>query len=316
MIARWGILHDMSSPETPEGPGAAQRTAAWWNKQQGDSKAEQGNFLNHPLIHAYMSLRSYGLLVGQLEVVVAELQTRTRPGDRILSVGCGACPKEISLAQQLPDRHFVGIDIANETVQRVGKQLTAGGLHNLKLQVGDFNDLHLDEGEFRAVLGLGAIHHVENLESFWAACAHGLTTDGCVIAQEYVGPNRLQWTDAQIEAGNEALRDLIPQRYHLNHSEVQRVPIEVITRLDPSEAVRSSDILPTLKAAGFNMAGIVGGGGALLQPVLANQIKAFDPKNWTDNFVLAELFRREDELMQAGVLVDHFVGFVATPPSS
>lgn len=306
----------MSDPSNIDPAEASRRVAAFWNTRQRDVVGDaQGNFLNHPLIHAYMSLRAFGEIAGQLDVVVAELRSRTQPGDRVLSVGCGAAAKEIAIAQKLPDRTFVAIDIAEQTIARVREQLAAHGIHNLELQVGDFNDLQLEPGRYRAVLGLGSIHHVEALEAFWRAVARGLTADGCVIAQEYVGPNRMQWNAAQIAEGTRVLRDLVPPYYCVHHTHVEPVPLATMLAMDPSEAVRSEDLLPTCRDAGFRFVGLVGAGAALLQPVLNEQIQAFDPRNWDDNLVLARLFRAEDELMRQGVLGDDFVGFVAAPPA-
>jgi 2-polyprenyl-3-methyl-5-hydroxy-6-metoxy-1,4-benzoquinol methylase len=306
----------VTGPSPANGSEQARRVAAFWNARQLDVVTDaQGNFLRHPLIHAYMSLRAFGEIAGQLDVVVAELRSRTRPGDRVLSVGCGAAIKELAICRQLPDRTFVAIDIAEQTIARVREQLAAQGVRNLELQVGDFNDLQLEPASYRAVLGLGAIHHVEALETFWRAVARGLCRDGCVIAQEYVGPNRMQWTATQIAEGNRVLRDLVPPYYCVHHTHVVPVPIETMIAADPSEAVRSEDLLPTCREAGFRMDGLVGAGCALLQPVLNEQIMAFDPRNWEDNLVLARLFRAEDELMQRGVLGDDFVGFVARPPA-
>lgn len=307
---------DVSDPARESGSENVRKAAAYWDDRHRDVGADaQDNFLRHPLVQAYMSLRAFGQIVSHLDVVVAELRNRTRPGDRILSVGCGGALKERTLARQLPDREFVGFDISAETIQRAGEELRRDGIRNLTLQVADFNQLELDRRAYRAVLGLGAIHHVEALESFWKACADGLTTDGAVLAQEYVGPDRFQWTDAQIREGDRVLRDLVPDRHRTHHNHIERVPVEVMMQIDPSEAVRSSELLPTCRDAGFTIEGYAGAGCALLQPVLMYQIDTFDPEDWEHNHTLALLFREEDRLMRQGVLGDDFAGFVARPPA-
>jgi len=306
--------HNLTVDQAPPDGVRSERTERFWSERHRDLAADaHDNFLNHPLIQAYVSLRAFGSLVGHLDVVVAELRSRTAPGDRILSVGCGAAEKERVLARALPDRNFVGLDLAKETVERAAEACRAERLSNLEVRVGDFNRLALDRGEFNAILGLGAIHHVEQLEDFWAACRHGLAPNGAVLAQEYVGANRFQWTEAQIAAGDAALREIVPARYQAHHSRIERTPVAVMLELDPSEAVRSAEILPTCRAAGFELAGYAGAGCALLQPVLMYQIAQFDPRNWDDNHVLVTLFRAEDHLMRDGTLGDDFAMFVAKP---
>ena len=69
--------------------------------------------------------------------------------------------------------------------------------------------------------------------------------------------------------------------------------LEMLIASDPSEAVRSSAILPTLRAAGFALAAYAGAGCALLQPVLMHQIQTFDPADWEHNHRLMTIFREE-----------------------
>src|SRR5690606_20956248 len=198
---------------------------------------------------------------------------------------------------------------------RFRSELAAASQANPAVYVADSNGLVLERGAFRAILGLGAIHHVERLEEFWAACAQGLAADGAVLAQEYVGPSRFQWTDAQVAAGDRALRELVPERYRTHHRRIQRPSIEAMLEIDPSEAVRSAEIVSTCEQAGFRIEGYAGAGCALLYPVLMHQIGAFDPRSWEDNHVLAGLFREEARLMDRGELDDDYAMFVARPPA-
>ena len=214
----------------------------------------------------------------------------------------------------LPDRSFVGLDIAAKTLDRARAECAGAGPTNLEFEEGDFNRLELESDSFQTILGLGAIHHVENLEEFWVACARALRSGGAVLAQEYIGPDRLQWTDEQRQAGDRALAEIVPMRHQPHHHTIEPTPIDAMLQLDPSEAVRSTEILPTCKAAGFAIDGYAGAGCALLQPVLMNQITTFDPRDWQHNLVLARLFAEEDRLTQQGVLGDDFASFVAVPP--
>jgi SAM-dependent methyltransferase len=229
----------------------------------------------------------------------------------VFSPGCGAAEKEMVLAQALPDRRFVAADITEAPLEAARAECARRRIANLELRIGDFNAPDLEPRSLDAVLGLGAIHHVSELERFWAEVRKALRPGGVVLAQEYVGPNRMQWRPAQIEHGNRALATIVPLEHQVHHREVKPTPVEQMLELDPSEAVRSEDLLPTCKDAGFEVLGYAGVGCALLQPVLLDQVHTFDPRNWQHNLVLTHLFVEEDRLMREGVLGDDFAMFVA-----
>ncbi len=285
----------------------SRRVVEYWNTAH--ALGEVDTFLAHPLVRVYMSLRAIGSLCPHIDAVFDEVDARSGPGDRILSVGCGAAYNERHLATRFPDRTFVGIDIADETLEAAREQSEAAGITNLELEQHDFNNLDLIQDEFALVLGIAAIHHVENLEGFWDACAHGLRPGGAVVAQEYIGASRFQWTDAQLELGCQVLSEL-PCAHTVHHSTVRRIPVEVLVELDPSEAVRSDELMSTLKQR-LKLVSYHGAGCGLLQPVLIDQLHTFDPTNWQHNTLLAKLFEREEEWMKSGALTDSFAMFTA-----
>lgn len=289
-----------------------QRTAAFWDSRHA-ADATDGNYLSHPLVVAYTSLRAVGSLTPHIDIVVAEIRSKTPPGGRIFSPACGAGVKELVLAQSLPDRSFVACDIADAALALARDAAARAGLRNIEFRHMDANDPELGERTFDAVTGMGAFHHIERLEAFWAAARRALRPGGVIMGQEYIGPNRLQWTDVQREEGDRVLRDIVPPEHRVHHDRVICTPIEQMLELDPSEAVRSAEILPTLRDAGFVLKGYAGGGGALLQPVLLNQVHTFDPRRWDHNLVLARLFEEEDRLMRQGRLGDDFCMFVTEP---
>jgi SAM-dependent methyltransferase len=290
-------------------PGDNRKVIDYWENAHAMGDAD--TFLAHPMVQAYVSIRADRSLAARLDVAGDEIERRTSPGDRVVSVGCGAAGKEMVLAQRFPDRQFVGLDIAEGTLANGRDTAAEKGIANLDLEVGDFNDLRLQVDSVAMILGLGAIHHVANLEAFWTECGRALRPGGSVVAQEYVGPSRFQWTRAQLELCNAAMDELVPEDHKVHHTVVERVPVEIMLELDPSEAVRSDEILATCREQ-MEVVDYRGAGCSLLQPILVDQLHTFEPRNWRHNRILAELFAREDELMRAGVLGDSFAMFVAT----
>ena len=290
------------------------RVVEYWSERH--TRTDHGahdNFLSHPLVQGYVSIRAFGNLTPHLDAVVTQIRERTRPGARVFSPGCGPADKELALAAALPDRHFVATDITPQILDGARAQARRRNLSNIEFELSDFNRLELPPRSFDAILGLGAVHHVEALEQFWSQCRQALRPGGVVLAQEFVGPNRMQWRPIQVEHGNRVLRDLVPKEHKVHHHCVVTTPVAEMCKLDPSEAVRSEDLLPTCKAAGFTILGYASAGCALLQPVLMNQVHTFDPRNWQHNLVLVRLFAEEDRLMREGVLTDDFAMWVAAP---
>jgi hypothetical protein len=80
-----------------------------------------------------------------------------------------------------------------------------------------------------------------------------LTENGILVVFEYVGPNRLQWSKNQLDKANQLLEKL-PKKFKLlinNSSIKKRVYKPGILRMllvDPSEAVDSEAIVPSLKS--------------------------------------------------------------------
>lgn len=293
------------------------QTARFWNERHKDPAGEaHDNFLSHPMIQTYISLRAFGTMVSQMDTLALEIERRTDPGDRIVSVGCGRADKERFFAARLPDREFVAVDLANEIVEIARTANREAGVTNLEVRVGNFNDLDLEPDTYALALGLGAIHHVEQLETFWDRVGACLKPGGVVVAQEFIGANRLQWTEAQLEHCARALRDIVPPRHKPHHDVVVRPSLETMLATDPSEAIRSAEILPTCRDAGWRIDGYCSGGGALLQPILMYQISTYDHRDWGHNLVLSQLFAEEDRLMREGVLTDDFAMWISIPPKS
>ena len=131
------------------------------------------------------------------------------------------------------------------------------------------------------------------------------------MAQEYVGPSQLRWTEAQLKAANQALAQLVPAGHKEHHGSVGPGLAEELLRAEPTLGVRSAELASTCEAAGFEIVVNIGAGCGLLHPVLVGQIETYDPANWEHNLVLSGLFREEARLMQEGVLDHAFAMFIA-----
>jgi SAM-dependent methyltransferase len=175
----------------------------------------------------------------------------TRPNGRWLSIGCGNGAAEISAAELGLCGQMEGIDCSRQAVEVATREVTARGLANARFRVSDIERDLLPIGRYDVIVASMSLHHVRRLEFVLDEVARALAPGGWLLVNEYVGPDRWQWTDAQLGAIAESLAGL-PERYrvHALTGEVKRTvtrpTIEQMIQTDPSEAVRSTAIIPLL----------------------------------------------------------------------
>src|SRR5688572_8768662 len=117
----------MGRPSDP-----SERVVDFWTRKHAlDDRGAHDNFLAHPLVQGYLTLRAVGGLIGLLDAVVMQIRARTRPGARLFSPGCGRADKELVLAQALPDREFVALDITSHILALARQETERLGVRNL-----------------------------------------------------------------------------------------------------------------------------------------------------------------------------------------
>ncbi|MBI3514254.1 MAG: class I SAM-dependent methyltransferase [Proteobacteria bacterium] len=241
---------------------------------------------------------------------------RELPIERALVLACWDGKLERRLVLSGWVREIVAIDLSPRVLEHAAAAARAAGLSNIRYVRADMNRLELDEPPFDVVFSVAAIHHCAALEQLCDAVTRLLKPDGWFYLDEYVGPSRFQWTDAQMRQVNLAL-DLLPddlvrtakgqiRRHH------QRVSAEVIAAHDPSEAVRSAEI-PGVVGQRFELVEQRGYGGGLLHLQLAQIAQNFLAPHDTARAAryLELLIEAEDALQRAGRIVDDFAVMLA-----
>jgi SAM-dependent methyltransferase len=166
---------------------------------------------------------------------------------RALSIGCGTGPLERDLirrgiCQQIDafDGSLGSIDVARKLADEEG---FASRIH---YYIDDFNEPKLPRNAYDAVFFHQSLHHVAKLEKLMAAILRTLRKDGLLYIDEYIGPSRFDWNDALIAPHREVF-GRIPAELRLHDP----LPLPIQPD-DPSEAIRSSEIMPQL-ARGFRL---------------------------------------------------------------
>lgn len=208
---------------------------------------------------------------------------------------------------------IIVMDIAKGLLLKQQTLAEHEGFSNIKYVFADFNSFELKERYFDLIFAWGTVHHIFNLEYFFMQVQQSLKSNGLFAMREYVGPTRLQFTDEQLDLANALLR-LLPSKYRtqpegrIKEKEV-RVRSEQLIKIDPSESIRSEEVIAVMK----NYLEIVlfrPTGGALLHPLL-NRIAENFEKDEEGEQLLEVLIELETILTRAELLPSDYVFVVA-----
>ena len=205
---------------------------------------------------------------------------------RILELGCGTGDLTLELLAGGFARDFVAIDnsdvglhAARQKAAKILRPHDEGEMRTVEFRSGDLNTLELEPGAFDGVIAQMSLHHVTELEHLFEQVLRSLKPYGVFAINEYVGANRWQWTDAQVALAN-TLLSRIPERLRRAHpdghlkTEIGRPTVEMMIQMDPTEAVRSEDILP-LYQRWFTVEHLIDYGGSISVQVLDHIVGNF-----------------------------------------
>jgi SAM-dependent methyltransferase len=229
-----------------------------------------------------------------------------------LVLGCGEGWLERVLAKDPRFASVTGVDLSPDVVAEAARRAAAEGLSpRVHHAVVDLDSDPLPGGPYDLVLSHDVLHHVRNLERLFTRIRTVLAPGGKLLFCEYVGPRRFDYGRRREAILDDALRSL-PEKYRrlpggrgLATRGHRTDPGELALR-DPSEAVRSDEILPVLRRS-MEVLEEIPYGGSLLAPLLHELVANFDEGNPQDDAVLAGLCARERELLASGALPSDYV---------
>lgn len=215
-----------------------------WNNADGES-----DYWCIPDVHSRWNMKCSGDPDMGYEEYAMRKYFSGKSNLSLLSVGCGAGSREQKFARHTAFSRIVGIDLAENQIKEA--QENARTLPNVSYLTGDFRTTVFDE-DFDVILFNSSLHHFDNISSLVEKQINPLLKPGgLLIIFEYAGPDRLQWTSAQLKAANRILMQL-PTEFRTRWSStktkkhIYRPGLLRMKLNDPSEAVDSSSILPTL----------------------------------------------------------------------
>lgn len=240
------------------------------------------------------------------------------PVDEMLSVGCGAGPLERHLAKLNAFKHMDAFDIAPTSIDLAKKASEKEGITSINYMVRDAEACGFPAKTYDAIFFNSSLHHMSKMDQIVSQTASALKPDGFLFINEYIGPNRFDLSEREKEV-IQAVYTLIPERYRVslsknNFGALQNKvqfpnPIDV-ANVDPSEAVCSQEIVPTIekyfKIIEFNKLG-----GTALQFLLQNIAGHFREEDPDSKAVLELILKAEETLISVGDLSTHFAFIVA-----
>ena len=171
-----------------------------------------------------------------------------------LSIGCGEAHKEIRLLQKGIVSSFDLFDLSSE---RLSKARQSAKDLNLSSRINFNNSDFLSQfprKKYDLIYWHAALHHMLDVPEAVSWCKDSLREGGFFVFNEYVGPNRFQWPEDDLEIIND-IRHTIPQsimkRAKNNGVKVKKLKrppsLQRMIKTDPSEAADSERILTSIQ---------------------------------------------------------------------
>lgn len=292
------------------------KVAAWWGRTPENRAAvRRTNWMEQPLLLQHTAERITGDPHGEYWRWAIGLD-HEQPVDRLLSLGCGGGVLERRVADVGWARHIDAVDVSAGAIeQAIAAAEEAGFGDQIDYRVADVDAIQLDEASYDVVMAQMSLHHVTELEHVLDQVSRSLRPGGVLIINEYTGPTRWQLPDAQIDAINRTLRRL-PKKRRRRASDgsvkerYDRIELQWFDDNDPSESIRSAEILPLMRER-MDVTVERPYGGGLLQFLLEDIAWCFDGARGARH--LDRLARTELRMEAAGVLDSDFTVAIARP---
>lgn len=293
-----------------------QASAYWnqWQQQKVSQNLEWVDWGDHPTILKLI----YQSLFGSAEKSIFHYLLEQYPAfanSQALSLCSGDGTFERLLIEQGVFNHVTGIDIADERIRSANLQ-HQDFANKLIFRAGDVNTGTFGHRVYDVVFAKAALHHVENLEALFKGIKHCLKPGGHLVTIDFFGPTRFQWSDKQLEYANRMLAQIPPElRTNPNGKlldTIGRPTTDEMIAMDPSEAVRSEEILDFIHAH-FETVKIFDIGGTLLNLVFTQEIiNNFTSDNPHCNEILNRAFTWEQELISRNEISSDFKFVIAS----
>ena len=173
-----------------------------------------------------------------------------QPLDHVLSVGCGTGDHEIIAVKTGLVKKIDAFDASPRSIAVAKVKSSTLEEGKINFVVSTFEQ-YVTESQstkhYDGVFCFGALHHVYDLESMVHKLYVVMNPEGYLLFNEYVGPCYTIYPEKQVELVNGLLSCIDPSFRVIPDVLYTNPSFEQVLNHDPTEAVRSALILPTLK---------------------------------------------------------------------
>jgi SAM-dependent methyltransferase len=295
-----------------------ERVAEYWGQAENHRTDQYRSWLEHPTIVRYVNRRISGDpdLNG---VTWFQRKYLPEPVKLGLSLGCGLGDLERAAFKMGIAKAFHAGDISPGAIEQARLAAAKDGLSgHIEYSVTNLDTDTFPKSTYDVVFGMQCVHHVFQLEHLFKQIRESMLPGSFLYLDEYVGPARFQTNELTTKIINE-IRASLPVRLKVDlimqndwiRETYAPTPIEHFEANDPSEAIRSAEILPLLKMY-FDIVEFRPYGGTLLHMLLSGITGNFEEKNEGDEALLKVLCLM-DETLESQIGGSDFAVIVARP---
>jgi O-antigen biosynthesis protein len=278
--------------------------------------ARQLEWDSHPITVAYINRKITGNVdEGWLDWF--KKHYACKPFGKALSLGSGSGGLERELVVQDISQLIEAYDISLPAIDLAENE--AARCHfetRINYHYADLNTHVFENQKYDACFAVAVLHHIQNLEHLIKQIHNTLKPHGLFVIKDYIGPNRFQWTDKAESITNKLLAAL-PDNLKTNLRDgttikgcIKRPSVKEVITVDPSEAVRSEEILKQVSKK-FKLLFRADYGGTLLQFLLSDIVGNFSMDSPDHRTILELICLLEDTLLTEKILPGHFTFLVA-----
>ena len=209
---------------------------------------------------------------------------------KVISVICGNGWQDRVMDKIFNFKIINGFDISNDLLRIARAESSNNKYHYYQ------KNLNIDEIKLKnydLAVNLAGLHHINKMNHVIKQIYNTLKARGIFVHYEYIGSKRNQYSDNDLKYMN-IMQKKFPAKL-VGRTPITRPSIEMMLQEDPSEAIGSEKIIPTLKKY-FKIDYIRYLNGGMLYQVLYNHVQKFDQLNQKQNRLLQKNIEYEENM--------------------